>query len=44
MMTEMFDDQYSKWTLIIFDKDMNLEWAIQVIKDKKRMIMVGAFV
>ena len=40
----MFNDQFSKWTLTIFNEDLNVEWALTVIKSKQKIILTGALV
>lgn len=44
MIMNMFHNEFSKWTLSIFNEDLQTEWAISMIKSKKRMIIVGALV
>lgn len=42
MITDMFHNEFSKWTLRINNEDLYLEWAMLLIKSKQRMIIVGA--
>ena len=34
MITDMFHNEFSKWTLRIKNDDLNLEWAMLLIKSK----------
>ena len=42
MIKDMFNDEFSKWTLTILNEDLNVEWALTVIKSKQNMILTGA--
>ena len=40
----MFNNEFSKWTLTIFNEDLNVEWALSVIKSKRKIVLTGALV